>query len=291
MNNQQANRKTTINQIIDEFLINPENKTDSLIAHIKGIKNLDEITNFNEKIGEIINKMDSSILLSKLAEKECPAILGEIISTHGTEDQNLTYLFGKNWSSNVDIELVNSRPNAIKKNIIQKPRTTAAYLLLEYDFDTYMAWANDLGFREKLSERNISNLRSAFEKWADEKLIEKMEETKLEMEESEEISYDNTYHCMINECLSQMGYDLYNNGWSNEYGGLSEDIKEILFNDDFGLKSEILKTSVDIDCLIINENTPETFMNYMIDEEKALNRLSYVSAYWCNKNKKLTFDE
>jgi hypothetical protein len=81
-----------------------------------------------------------------------------------------------------------------------------------------------------------------------------------------------------------MVYDYHQNGWSNDYGFLSKNIRDWLFHEIYGIKSKIVRQSVRIDACILSAKNGYPFNHFEFDVSSALMRLDSVVAAWCKKH-------
>ena len=263
----------------------------------------DEFRTIYSKIGNKLQTVEQSIFLKFLERKDCPDWLGVWTAKHGRKEQQFAYLFQPSVTNKISIsDRINCRSPEISKLFLRSKSAVIVSNLLNYDDESYLVWARDLGFDGEIKVPNlepeneddyIPTLREQVEVWLANVLDPILDA--LWKEYVPDKGACNVLQGEMVRWIRKLENEYWRNGMGNmggadSYGyfeGIVDKIKTTaLSRDTF---SNLVKRVVVVDSSIVkhpnHEKLSELSLMQVSNVEEALTRLSRVVAAWCLRNK------
>lgn len=261
------------------------------------VRNLKTVK-FPIKIKDALFSVDQRLLLDRLEKNDCPLWLGLWAMKEGGKNHQVAYLFSPNSMDENSIEeRVSLRPLEIKKQYWFSRSPLIMSLLMNYDDETYLAWAREIGCDAEIQNSDLSNPDGGFYRGTVRaQIIDWFGQTyEPIISQLWEKYVPKKGECTILQgelarCIGRLQNELWRNGMMNMgdgyYDAMVDLIKKTIMDDD-GF-SPLVKRVVTIDAAIVKgaDYTKLINTNLLVcsDVEHSLERLQYVVAAWCRKN-------
>jgi hypothetical protein len=250
-------------------------------------------------INSALQRADQETLCNFLEQESCPDWLGIWAARHGKKQHQVAYLFRPSLGEEPPIsERIGSRPQKIKRMFCNSRAALVISTLLEFDDETYLDWARDIGFdmeikpsnfEPKDNEEYVPAQRGQIDDWLDSVLDPIVDA--LWKEHVPEKGACTVLQGELARCIGRLEREYWKNGMMNMgdgyYDRMVDKVKDaVLSKNSF---SPLVKRIVGIDAGVVKGANYAQIRNSSLmhptDVEQSLRRLKNVVAAWCLKNK------
>jgi hypothetical protein len=257
-----------------------------------------ESTSF-KVIYSALQEVDQETLCNLLEQEACPDWLGVWAARHGKKQHQVAYLFRPSLGEDPPMsERIGSRPESIKRMFCNSRAPLVISALLEFDDETYLTWARDIGFdiqiqpsnlEPKDDEEYVPAQRGQIDDWL-ESVLDPLVDA-LWKEHVPEKGACTVLQGELARCIGRLEGEYWKNGMMNMgdgyYDRMVDKVKDaVLSKDSF---SPLVKRIVGIDAGVVKGANYAQIRNssfmHPTDVEQSLRRLKSVVAAWCLTNK------
>ena len=122
-----------------------------------------------------LKRVDQITLCKYLQRTDCPEWLAIWAAKNGTKEHQISYLLRPGLSDEISIaDRIGSRPQSIRVLLQRSKAPRVLTCLMEFDDETYLTWARDIGFDEEVAapkftardrEEDAGSARALIDEW------------------------------------------------------------------------------------------------------------------------------
>lgn len=294
---------TTITAVVKEFFDRHRSSSRDFLQSMCQL-DVSLIVTANESailkvINSALRSVDEQTICNFLEQEACPDWLGVWAARHGKKQHQVAYLFRPSLGEDPPIsKRIGSRPDSVKRLFCNSRAPLVISALLEFDDETYLTWARDIGFDMEIQPCNLEpeddeeyvlTQRGQIENWLTSSLDPIVDA--LWKEHVPEMGACTVLQGELARCIGRLEGEYWKNGMMNMgdgyYDSMVDKVKDaVLSKNSF---SPFVKRIVGIDAGVVKganyAQIRTSSLMYPTDVERSLSRLRNVVAAWCLKNK------